>query len=417
MRSIKLSILILVTAFALNPLLAQKPKANVNKNLMKPISSHQNITNSLKENAYWLNKLETEFFTPPKTAGDADFGGHGPDIKITCQLLISNDRKSIIAQVFMKAKETVADFTTAEGSKSIIIFRCNPGQSIKTLGNGTGYTKMEISVRDDNGHHDQFLLPDGKAARTEAQNSAWALSNGIEHSSGVEMLRVCGDTDGAEAGTRTGVQFFFKPLYITLNGPVMHEVQLNLPTGRPTTCGPNTCGSSASSTFITYHGVPNTCAQMKARLDGSANLINAIRSVSGYNIGIDPNSMRDRLNEIKNEFKLYEESNSGTLFSRIDGALKANKPVIVLTGWGSGTFRDIYADMRDPVSLNPNSVLHYIVIDGYNYQTQTFSVVDNGTRCYMSMDYLKNIIYWRPENLVVEGALYSNQVKAGKIIF
>lgn len=396
-------------------LLAQQPKV-INKNAVKPVSNTQNIAAAVQAKDYLLRKLTTEFYIPPRTAGDAEFDGNGPDIKISCQLMIHSDRTKIIAVVYMKAKETVADWTTAEGTKQFVIFRCNPGQTIQELGQGSGYAKMDINFRDNNGHADQFLLPNGEVARTDAQNSGWALVNGIDHPSGVELVRVTGDTDGSEAGTRTGVELYFKPLFIKLVGPELNQVQLNAGTGIRT-CGINTCGSSASATFISYHGIAQTCAQMKARLDASPNLINAIRSVSGYNIGLDPNSMRDRLNEIKNAFKLYEETNAGNLFSRIDMALKAKKPVIALTGWGSGTLRDIYANGHDPVSLNPNSVLHYIVIDGYNYQTETYSVIDNGTRCYMSREYLTNIVFWKPENAVVEGALYSNQVKPGKIIF
>jgi hypothetical protein len=363
-----------------------------------------------------LHKLQTAFFVPPfKSGGDKDFGGNGPQMRITAQLMISSDRQQILAMVTMSAKESKDNWTMAEGSKVMPIFYCNPGQTIQALGAGTGYTKMDISVTDNNGHADQFFLANGQPAVTAAQNSAWELTNPLPHSSGVEVVRVVGDVDGEEAGSRTGVEIFFAPVAIKLLGNPINEIQLNIASTSPT-CGVNTCGSSASSTVMTFYGFANTCEQMKAKLDASPNLINTIRSVSGYNIGIDPNSMRDRMNEINNRFTAVE-ARPNQMLTHVVQALNNRKPVIILTGWGSRTIRNIYANSSDPVSLNPNSVLHYLVIDGFNRQTNVYSVIDNGRRIYLKGDYIKQIVYWRPENAVIEGALYSNQVKPGMIIY
>lgn len=392
------------------PVLAQVVNPALATEIKKPVTSLLTVKEVV------LHKLNTGFFIPPfKSGGDKDFGGNGPQMRITCQLLLSANKKQILAVVTMSAKETKANWTMAEGTKMIPLFTCNSGQTIQSFGSGTGYTKMDISVTDNNGHDDQFYLANGQPAVTQAQNSAWELTNAVHHSSGVELVRIVGDTNGDDAGVRTGVQLFFSALPVKLAGTAISEIQLNIVNANET-CGPNTCGSSAASTVASFHGFTNSCEQMKTRLDRSPNLINVIRAVSGYNIGIDPNSMRDRLNEINSRFTLVDVQPSAALVTIIS-ALNSRKPVIVLTGWGSKTIRNTYANSNDPVSLNPNSVLHYLVIDGINRHTNVLSVLDNGKRIYLHWDYLKQIIYWRPENAVIEASLYGNQVKPGKIIF
>lgn len=387
--------------------------AQLNPAAQKPLAPKGNV---LKPYDYTFHKLKTRFYIPPfKSGGDKDFGGNGPQVRVTCQLMISADRKQLVAVVYMQAKETKDNWTTAEGSTTIPVFICNPAQTIQQINATTGFSKMDITVTDNNGHDDQFFLPNGTAAITRAQNSNWEVENGYQDLSGVELVRIIGDTNGEEAGIRTGVEIFFSPVSLKMIGAPINEVQLNL-SALSGTCGPNTCGSSAGATVINFYGFATTCEQMKARLDASPNLINVIRTVSGNNIGIDPNSMRDRLNEITPRFRLIEESNSSLMLNHILRALKERKPVIVLTGWGSRTIRNVYATGSDPVSLNPNSVLHYLVVDGMNVHTKVLSVIDNGQRIYLHWDYLEQIIYWRPENFVIEGSLYSNQVKPGKII-
>lgn len=405
---------VVITFFSLI-LLCFATIAQVNPSV-KPIGKLNNQA-LLKPFDYTFHKLKTRFYVPPfKSGGDKDFHGNGPQVRVTCQLMISADRKQLIAVVYMQAKENRDNWTTAEGTATIPVFICNPSQTIQQINAATGFSKMDITVTDNNGHDDQFFLPNGAAAITRAQNSNWEVENGFQHASGVELVRIVGDTNGDEAGTRTGVEIFFSPLSLKLVGAPVNEVQLNL-TQLSGTCGPNTCGSSASATVINYYGFSNTCEQMKARMDASANLINFIRTVSGSNIGIDPNSMRDRLNEVSRRFTLVEEPNGNLMLNHITKALNEKKPVIVLTGWGSKTIRDIYANGGDPVSLNPNSVLHYLVVDGINLHTRVLSVIDNGKRKYLHWDYLKQVIYWRPENAVIEGSLYGNQVKPGKIIY
>src|SRR5215510_9908787 len=58
----------------------------------------------------------TGFFIPPLVQGDADYKGHGPDTYLRVDLEVRNDTE-VWAQVYMKARETKGDFTTAEGTE------------------------------------------------------------------------------------------------------------------------------------------------------------------------------------------------------------------------------------------------------------------------------------------------------------
>jgi hypothetical protein len=148
----------------------------------------------------------------------------------------------------------------------------------------------------------------------------------------------------------------------------------------------------------------------------SPNISSVIKALTGDNIGVDPNTVRDRLRETKSTVTM-EEINNATVIDRIKTLILMGKPVITLTGWGSKTVLDFYARADDNVSLNPNSVLHYIVVDGFNPQTNVFFIVDNGLRKCVSAEYLRNIILWHPENLAIEVSLYGAQTKPGKIIY
>lgn len=57
-----------------------------------------------------------ESFYPPKVGGDCDFMGHGPYVFASVKL--SHSSSKIWAEVYMKAKETVSDWTEATGSKT-----------------------------------------------------------------------------------------------------------------------------------------------------------------------------------------------------------------------------------------------------------------------------------------------------------
>jgi hypothetical protein len=155
---------------------------------------------------------------------------------------------------------------------------------------------------------------------------------------------------------------------------------------------------------------------MWKRLKSSPNAINFISSAAGKNIGMDPDSVYDRMNEISNQFS-RKMITDASVIDFIRDRLDERKPVLVLTGWGSKTIKDWYCRSDDCVSLNGDSMLHYIVVDGYNRQTGVFHVIDNGSRVHLRAQYLQNAILWRPENVFIEAALYGSNVHPGKIIW
>jgi len=362
-------------------------------------------------------KLSTPLFVPPKVGrGDRDFGGHGPHVTCNVSLSISTDRKTIMAHVELHAKETENDWSECGGTADYAIYSCSGCKH--TIVSINSHTSSSASYTD-NDQEEDFVLGGGNSERrTNAQGSNWSLTEGSPGDL-VAFYRFVGDVNGDDAGVKTGVQVFFNPIDVTMSGDKVSETFLNVPTGFPT-CGANTCASSASTAFLNYYHKPGiTCEHMRELFQNtriSPNVSSYIKSLTGDNIGVDPNTVRDRLREIKSDVVL-EEINNATVTSRIKAILGSGKPVIALTGWGSKTVRDFYCRSDDNVSLNPNSVLHYIVIDGINRETNVFDVVDNGSRTFMSEEYLRNIILWHPENFVIEGGLYGAQTKPGKIIY
>ena len=121
-------------------------------------------------------------FIPPHTFGDKEFDGNGP--KSTVNVNFYHDRNQVYYYVNMIAKETKSDWTTASGTSSkIVIFTAPIGWHIKSIIGITDYNSI-ISYTDSNTQPDVFGTPLGQAT-------------------------CIGDTQGVEAGIRTGVSFQF----------------------------------------------------------------------------------------------------------------------------------------------------------------------------------------------------------------
>ncbi|MEO8405466.1 MAG: hypothetical protein ABI480_12750 [Chitinophagaceae bacterium] len=66
--------------------------------------------------------------------GDREFGGHGPEIWSWVKLRISGN--TIVADVYMHARETVSDWSETEGNWSKIIYTAPAGYQIASIGSG-----------------------------------------------------------------------------------------------------------------------------------------------------------------------------------------------------------------------------------------------------------------------------------------
>ena len=129
-------------------------------------------------------------FMPRRTRGDGDFGGHGPKVNVTVTL--TSDPQALSARVYIKAKETKDDWTTAEGSQVFPLFSPDPGWRIDRV---VGSLSASHSYTDGNHAVDSFNLGSGGPVR---------------------RLEFVGDTDGDEAGTRTKVEVTFNELRVEL---------------------------------------------------------------------------------------------------------------------------------------------------------------------------------------------------------
>ena len=120
-------------------------------------------------------------YIPPRVGGDAEFDGNGPDVFASATLVgVGTNRLRV--RIFMDAIETRADFTHARGtSPDFLIYVAPPGQCVRSVSRG-GYE--EIRYRDTDHAVDAFV---GQV--TDGFVSGWSF---------------VGDTDGSEAGTRTG---------------------------------------------------------------------------------------------------------------------------------------------------------------------------------------------------------------------
>jgi hypothetical protein len=129
-------------------------------------------------------------FMPPHTKGDRDFSGNGPTVNLTVVLVVNP--QSVSAYVFMRAKETKSDWTTAEGSKTFPLNTPDSGWRIdRVVGN------LSAAHRYTDGNHevDSFDLGSGGP---------------------VKRLEFVGDRKGDEAGTQTKVDITFNVLRVEL---------------------------------------------------------------------------------------------------------------------------------------------------------------------------------------------------------
>lgn len=113
---------------------------------------------SVDEIITWDFHLNAHAFTvvPIHTLGDCEFGGHGPAVTCRATASISSDQRSVNLDVYMRAQETQADWTTAEGTQryGLLTYGANAGIRVKEI---YGPAAIQIDYTDTNHDVDSFL--------------------------------------------------------------------------------------------------------------------------------------------------------------------------------------------------------------------------------------------------------------------
>lgn len=129
----------------------------------------------------------TPKFIPPLTEGDREYAGHGPRVNLHTRLEVRNSNE-LWARVWMRARETKRDWTTAEGTAEYLVYRDREISRIyRILSDPVSFDSYE-----DTDHEDDVLV----------QSDAELVKEYV----------VTGDTKGSEAGLRTGVTVHFNPV-------------------------------------------------------------------------------------------------------------------------------------------------------------------------------------------------------------
>jgi hypothetical protein len=84
-----------------------------------------------------------------RTSGDREFGGNGPKVKCEVKLKISPDSTALIADFYIWAQETVADFSTVDGRWERKVFEAPYGKKIKSILSETASRTQFISPKAD----------------------------------------------------------------------------------------------------------------------------------------------------------------------------------------------------------------------------------------------------------------------------
>jgi hypothetical protein len=125
-------------------------------------------------------------FVPAHVGGDTDFYGHGPDVEVSVELSIKA-KNQLWARLSMEARETKADWTEVRGAVNRMIYQHD--RPIESIVSGTRSTlRRRLS-----GHGPHVIEP-------------------TSDSDPVARYTLIGDTDGHEAGTKTGVSVILRPV-------------------------------------------------------------------------------------------------------------------------------------------------------------------------------------------------------------
>ena len=370
----------------------------------------------------------------PGTGGDNDFFGHGPKVNLKVKLEIRRDNE-IWAVTDFNALEVGGgwpnnpDGTEANCHREERIYAANPGEVIERI-----YTPTTAEINyTDGDHNEDFVLPKTNPAEPAESrpmtslhiDENWQL-RGVNYDACVNFARIIGDHDGQDfnnglpgVGGGCGYQVFFNDITIKVKNQndrlKIFTKMVDVPEGFYG-CGESTCSSSSGAGLLNFYNKNVSCAQVWSAVNSVSHVINTIRQIGIANMGIDPITLKDKLHDWQPTIQYRQFANGAEGLRQIQQNLSSNKPVIILVSWGGSAVRDIYAPVYDSYGIG-SAALHYVVVKGIDLVRHLYFVVDNGEPKTWTETYLSQVVYWRPENFVIEGALYGANVKPGSIIY
>jgi hypothetical protein len=364
--------------------------------------------------------LQTHKFIPPKapgSGGDNDFGGHGPKVNVKVELFVKG-KFALWARVTMIAQEIGGDGSMAMGSKEELLYIAGLTNEILSINTPT---VSEFVFADDD-HSDDYVGGNGRVKAGDAHAYWNPNPSFIKADNAVAFCVVTADTDGQEIGSRTGVRVFFNPVSITVKNPAPDLSQsFSLNAAGVGSCGESTCSASSGAGLLHYYGFNSvTCDEFWRKETSVGHFVNWVRDNHIANMGIPPNVLRDKLKEWKNDVQL-RNLNASNYFAEIQNILRVQRrPVIALVSWGSRAVKDYYVPNDDSYGFS-NAIVHYVLIDGWDRgpkgNESYWHVIDNGEKKKWSDEYFRNAFFWRPENFIVEGVLYPQDVHPGNIVY
>lgn len=400
-----------------------------------PIVSEPEVSGPPGTTTIWVRGQHSDFLTLRHTGGDRDFYGHGPRMNVTSRLTLSPDRTRLLASLSGDASETGGDTRASGRSDNETIWTAPPGWRIDAVQLEYGWwdearvwqqeyetaldrtTTVAYTDRD----HEQDFLVEGTGEG--GRNGIWFNDTTVDARrramSPVAAFRVVGDTNGDEAGTRTGLQAFYQPMLVTLSpidpararaSDLEPDVFLDVPTGDygNRLSGGNSCGPQAASRVLRFYGVPTTYEQFKRRVQSSGNF------VSDQSLGTPPGTLRDRMNDLSSGF-VHDVlplggANNERALARIRELLDQGRPVLTLVGWGSQYAADIFSPH------DAAATAHWIVVRGYNSRSRTFLIVDNGHAVEWSYEHFASMFDYG-QDAQFEALLALMNVEKGSIIY
>jgi hypothetical protein len=120
-----------------NPLSANSQKLILkwNNTEISSISIIQPTTPVCQSEVFKVPQPATVSWNPPHIAGDTEFNGHGPSVtaRVTLSIHGSGAGNSVIASVYMDARETQSDWTEAAGTTVRTLYTAPPDKKIEKI--------------------------------------------------------------------------------------------------------------------------------------------------------------------------------------------------------------------------------------------------------------------------------------------